>query len=159
MLDMRASFVPVRASIVGLLALVFTAGLTTGCNPNSIGRLCVDPTNTSVSSGGKIVSPALECPSRLCLVEPSQTMGSISTCTAECSSNSDCEAETKEYCASGFACAVATDVGSFCCKKVCICRDSLTAGFNIDDSNPPKIVTPFECDPKVNSNITCQNVK
>lgn len=151
MLDMRASF-------VGLLIAIGLTGA--GCNPNSIGRLCVDPTNTSVSSGGKIVSPALECPSRLCLVEPSQTMGSISTCTAECSDNGDCEAETKDYCASGFVCAVATQVGSFCCKKVCICKDSLTDGFNQDTSvNPPKVITPYECDPKQNPNITCSNVK
>lgn len=160
MLDMRASLLPARAAFVGF-ALV--AGLVgAGCNPNSIGRVCIDPTNTSVSSGAKIASPALECPSRLCLIEPSTTSptGAISTCTAECGSNGDCEAETKASCASGFVCAVATQVGNFCCQKLCICRDSLTDGFNVDQSvTPPKIITPAACDPKQTSDITCPNVK
>jgi hypothetical protein len=154
MLDIRVSLFSARAAVVGFAMVV---GLM-GCNPNSIGRVCVDPTNTSVSSGAKIASPALECPSRLCLIEPSTTSssGAISTCTAECGSNSDCEAETKESCAAGYVCAVATQVGNFCCQKLCICRDSLTPGFNEDDSTPPKIITPVACTP---GQSTCSNVK
>lgn len=163
-----------------LSAVVFFAALTGGCNPNSIGRPCVAPTGDGGApiaiNGTDVSSPALECPSRLCLIQ--QTSGgaggadagsSRNTCTASCSSDSDCEAETKELCPNGFRCAVATDVGNYCCRKLCVCSDDLTEGFNkstpqatASDPNPkPKIVTPFACDPKLNPSAAtnCSNVK
>jgi hypothetical protein len=56
-----------------LVALVVGAGFF-ACNPNSIGRPCVNPTNAA-PLGTQVSSPALECPSRLCLIHPSRSGG------------------------------------------------------------------------------------
>lgn len=150
-------------ALAGLVLLV-ASGASTGCNPNSIGRPCINPQN-SAPSGPQVVSPALECPSRLCLIEPTTTasaevMGnSRNTCTAECGSDDDCDAETKDYCSSGFVCAVATQVGSFCCKKFCICKDDLQDGVNkTGDGESLQVITPFACDPVANPQVNCKNV-
>lgn len=145
------------------LALLAAGGLSTGCNPNSIGRLCVNP-QMSAPTGPQIVSPALECPSRLCLIEPTTSTteaqgGSRNTCTAECGSDGDCDAETKDYCQSGFVCAIATQVGSFCCKKFCICKDDLQDGVNkMGEGDALQVITPYACDPVANQNVSCKNV-
>ncbi len=146
--------------LAGLVGLGFFA-----CNPNSIGRPCVNPSG-SLPLGTQISSPALECPSRLCLIEPASIStgnigssvdgGSTNTCTAFCSSNDDCAPETTSQCKAGFACAVATTVGDFCCRKICICKADLQTGFNVADGG---VQTPYACDPKVNSLVTCKNVK
>jgi hypothetical protein len=149
-------------------AFIIAVALFAACNPNSIGRPCVNP-NDNPPSGTQISSPALECPSRLCLIQAINTPGSDmgnsrNTCTASCSSDSDCEAETKESCAAGFRCAVATEIGPFCCEKLCICADDLVETFNKQtppatptDQNPkPKIITPFACDPKQNTGPVCK---
>src|SRR5580698_6199427 len=96
--------------LAGLVGLGFFA-----CNPNSIGRPCVNPSQ-SLPLGTQISSPALACPSRLCLIAPTGiNMGMVSgavdggsrnTCTAFCSSNDDCDPETTSQCSAGFACAI-----------------------------------------------------
>ena len=143
------------------------------CNPNSIGRPCVNP-NSQAVKGVQFASPALECPSRICLIEPSGAAeGNITqatdagairaTCTATCSSDSDCSPETNDYCKSsagtplGFVCAVATSVGPFCCRKVCVCRGDLDPKFNQDVDGGAKL--PVVCDPTQDNQITCVNVK
>jgi hypothetical protein len=116
-----------------------------------------------------VSSPALECPSRLCLLQPAnastgqtgQTQGGDggtfrATCTAECQHDNDCSPETNMYCKEGFACAVATQAGPFCCKKLCICRSDLVQGVNVDADGGT--TTPFSCDPKQNPTPTCPNV-
>ena len=113
-----------RSSLArSVLAVFLTAGLgqlatlLAGCNPSSVGRACVNP-NGDKPSGTQISSPALECASRLCLIQASTTSdpsandscpGGRCTCTAECGNDGDCAAETKQFCASGFACAVAAE--------------------------------------------------
>src|SRR3954471_21462161 len=94
-----------------LVAGVVGAGFF-ACNPNSIGRPCVNPGGQAVL-GTQVSSPALECPSRLCLLQPAsgQDAGFRATCTADCENNGDCDAETKAECKAGFACAVATQAG------------------------------------------------
>ena len=152
--------------LCALVAGVVGAGLF-ACNPNSIGRPCVNPGGQAVL-GTQISSPALECPSRLCLLQPpnastGQTgQGSDggtfrATCTATCNNDGDCDAETKEFCKAGFNCAVATQAGPFCCKKVCICKSDLVEGVNVDPDGGT--VIPFSCDPKQNPTPTCPNVK
>jgi len=149
-----------RALLLCALVIgVVGAGLF-ACNPNSIGRPCVNPGGQAVL-GTQVSSPALECPSRLCLLQPpnastgqtGQTQGSDggtfrATCTAECQHDNDCDAETKMYCKEGFACAVATQAGPFCCKKLCMCKDFI-----------PKegLPTPASCD-KSKGVSTCQNL-
>ena len=149
-----------------LVGLVVGAGFL-ACNPNSIGRPCVNPTNAA-PLGTQVSSPALECPSRLCLIQPSSTGvgdGSVnarSTCTATCETNDDCDAETRSLCisASGqrlnYVCAIATTVGSFCCKKLCVCPLDLVDGVN--KAPDGGIITPSACDITQNPNITCPNV-
>ncbi len=155
-----------------LLATVVGIGFF-ACNPNSIGRPCVNPGGQAVV-GVQISSPALECPSRLCLIEPSNaSTGNVqatdggafrATCTATCNSDSDCSPETNDYCKDssgnplGFVCAVVSASGPFCCKKVCICRGDLVKGYNQDPVDGGALL-PFECDPTRDSNITCMNVK
>ena len=154
--------------LCALVAVVVGAGLF-ACNPNSIGRPCVNPGGQAVL-GTQISSPALECPSRLCLLQPpnastgqtGQTQGGDggtfrATCTAECQHDNDCDAETKAYCKEGFNCAVATQAGPFCCKKVCICKTDLVQGVNVDPDGGT--IVPFSCDPKQNPTPTCPNVK
>ncbi len=150
-------------------ALLFAVGLATGCNSNAIGRTCVNPTGTVVA-GTQISSPALECPSRLCLLQPpgassgtnNADLGDTTaraTCTATCGNNGDCEAETKDSCSSGFVCAIATQAGPFCCRKICICKDDLVEGVNKDTEG--NVITPFSCtyDPTLNPEPSCGNVK
>src|SRR4029453_17148046 len=113
------------AMLAGVVGLGYFA-----CNPKSTGRPCVNATG-AVPLGTQITSPSLECPSRLCLIQPPNTGtgttgtdgGVRATCTAPCSSDDDCAPETTAYCSSGFKCAVATDTGKFCCRKLCICID------------------------------------
>jgi hypothetical protein len=151
---MRALFAcAVIAAVVGLGVY--------GCNPNSIGRPCVNPAG-SAPLGTQVSSPALECPSRLCLLQPlnagndAGTQGARATCTASCDTNDDCDPETTSQCHSGFVCAVAVQAGNFCCRKLCICREDLVQGVNVNVDGG--VITPFSCDPKLNPMPTCPNV-
>jgi hypothetical protein len=133
------------ASVAGLVGAGFLA-----CNPNSIGRPCVNPQGSAVL-GTQVSSPALECPSRLCLIQPASASGGVdggaprATCTATCNHDSDCDAETLSQCPAKFVCAVATTAGPFCCEKVCICKSDLQAGVNVDPDGGT--ILPHSCDP------------
>jgi len=142
--------------LCALVAGVVGAGLF-ACNPNSIGRPCVNPAGSAV-----------ECPSRLCLLQPPNASSGNAgmtadggtfraTCTAGCEHDSDCDPETTMYCKEGFACAVATQTGPFCCKKLCVCRGDLVEGTNVNADGGT--IIPFSCDPKQNPMPTCPNVK
>jgi hypothetical protein len=153
--------------------LVLSASLIAACNTNSIGRPCVNPNGQAVM-GIQFASPALECPSRICMIEPDRassgdltqaTDGGVfrAICTATCNSDSDCSPESNDYCKSstgtplGFVCAVATSVGPFCCKKVCMCRGDLDPMFNQDVDGGATL--PSACDPARDNPITCPNVR
>jgi hypothetical protein len=146
--------------LCALVAGVVGVGIF-ACNPNSIGRPCVNPGGQTVISP-QISSPALECPSRLCLLQPAAGTGGAdggyrATCTADCQHDSDCDPETKEQCKQGFVCAVATQTGPYCCKKICVCRADLVEGTNVDADGGT--ITPFSCiyDPTFNPNPSCPN--
>lgn len=137
------------ALVAGVVGVGFFA-----CNPNSIGRPCVNPLGSTVA-GTQVSSPALECPSRLCLIQPPNASsgssdatdgGPRATCTATCGDNGDCSPETTAYCNNGFVCAVAVDTGPFCCRKICICRDDLIPNFNQDPIDGGTII-PTACTP------------
>lgn len=144
------------ALVAGLVGVAFLA-----CNPNSIGRPCVNPLGSDVR-GTQISSPALECPSRLCLIQPTGGTdgGARATCTAACDDNGDCEAETTAFCQAGFVCAVASQAGPFCCRKMCVCRDNLVENLNVVDGG---VILPKACDPETyrGTGMTpqCPNVK
>jgi hypothetical protein len=149
------------ALVAGVVGVGFFA-----CNPNSIGRPCVNPTNAA-PLGTQVSSPALECPSRLCLIQPPNASSGMSTgsdggtearstCTATCATSDDCDPETTAHCPAGFACAVAVQAGPFCCRKLCICRSDLVQGVNVNPDGG--VITPASCDKKQNPNPTCANV-
>lgn len=143
------------------------------CTNNAIGRRCINPSQNAITGTDTQIShPALECPSRLCLLhsrtnsDPDAGVAGqgLATCTAFCGNNSDCPAETTEQCEAGFACAIVAQAGPFCCQKMCVCRRDLKETENVDHDGG--IITPFSCDTSkkpdgtaVNPNITCQNIK
>jgi len=145
-----------------LFALALVLGLGGACEDKHVGRTCELGTTamggTSGSSVATISSPALECPSRICIL-PATTSGNTANtgplCTATCESNDDCDGEggpkgdaTDRHCENGFVCMWPTTVGPFCCMKMCVCRDFVTepmGGFQL----------PKDCQ---SGSSTCQNV-
>ena len=143
--------ISLAARTFGLLALgVMLFGMGGGCTDNHVGRPCEVGTMPLGGSSGQIAvlsSPALECPSRICLLpgaekDPhsgAQTAAGVSgtgpTCTAECEENADCEDGEKanagdpadKRCRGGFVCGYPTAVGAFACKKLCVCTDFVNA--------------------------------
>jgi hypothetical protein len=133
-----------RGLLVAAFGVVILAG---ACDDKHIGRPCqtgVPPVDAGSSGGtfATVTSPALECPSRICLL-PGDVNGATSPtpgdhdgafCTASCSTDDDCsdgEQGSKSdpndtRCKGGFVCGWPTTVGPFCCQKMCICHDFLT---------------------------------
>jgi hypothetical protein len=151
-----------------LFLSLFVAGLAaagaSGCENQAIGRVC----DLSIDAGREnegIVNPqALECPTRICLrpardVNKAESIDTTSLCSAECSKDSDCDgAENRNSsnardlrCKSGFVCGVATVTGTFCCKKLCMCKDFLV----IPQSG---LETPSVCNRQLNPGV-CPLVK
>jgi hypothetical protein len=131
---------------VGTAAAFFLVGIA-GCNPPDVGRSCVDPTGTTPADNTTTVSsPALECQSRLCLIHSfGPNVGLDAYCTEQCTSDAQCQTDTqtKINCAAGFVCAVATVVGSFKCRSLCVCRSDLQCGQNSDADGG--VITPASC--------------
>lgn len=148
---------PRRLLVFAFVMAVVGSG--SGCEDKHIGRPCdlgvQNPDAGASGTTATITSPALECPSRICLLPPNPVNAQTGPlCTAECESNEDCEdgetggAETR-LCKTGFVCMWPTTVGQFCCRKMCACRD-----FVIEP--PGGFQRPVVCsDP----NSTCQNVQ
>ena len=127
-------------SAVPLVAALVTFGLGLGgCEDKAIGRVC-ELTAEGNQNQAIVNGQALECPSRICLrpakdISKSEMVNTTSLCSAECSKDSDCDGgETRssdatrtldKRCKSGFVCGVAAVTGSFCCKKLCMCKDFL----------------------------------
>lgn len=154
-----------RALLLCTVVAAVVGAAMFACNPNSIGRPCVNPGGQAVQ-GTQVSSPALECPSRLCLIQPANassgnigqgTDGGVfrATCTATCNHDNDCDPETTKYCKEGFNCAVAVTTGPFCCRKICICKGDLVQGVNVDPDGGT--ITPPSCDP-ANPALSCPNV-
>jgi hypothetical protein len=123
------------------------------CAGEPVGRLC-DLGAIPADNEIVVASGSLDCVSRTCLRMPlTQALpagaefptGATGLCTAECNSDDDCEGSPDSPCTGGFACAVAVDVGPFCCKKFCMCRD-----YGV----PPQ---PLACDPSQATNH-CSNL-
>jgi len=146
-----------------LASALFVASLATmalgvgGCEDKAIGRVC-ELTAEGNQNQAIVNGQALECPSRICLrpakdVSKSEMVNTTSLCSAECSKDSDCDGgETRssypnrtldKRCKSGFVCGVAAVTGSFCCKKLCMCKDFLVIP-------PSGLETPSACDKSKN---------
>jgi hypothetical protein len=149
-----------KLTAFGPFALAVVLGgvlMTSGCEDKHIGRVCsLDVPDASVSQTGTTATfngQAVECPTRICVLPAAEkTTNTTSLCSAFCSSDDDCDGETgnssSAQCKSGFACVYPTTVGSFCCQKMCICKDF------IDTSNKTFHDKPAAC----NAPSTCQNV-
>src|SRR5579871_830019 len=135
-------------------------GSLSGCTDNGVGRKCIaflGDAGIPSNSATLLSSPALECTSRLCLVQTGAGQINRATCTAQCQTNDDCANATlgtgmDQLCASKFVCAVATVTGSFKCKTVCICQDDLVCGQNSDADGG--VITPPSC-PNPSSAPSC----
>ena len=73
--------------------------------------------------------------------------GNLGLCTAECSSDDDCDKVPESPCQTGFTCGVPVTVGPFCCKKLCICKDYLVV--------PPGDLADGACNPDDMNNSCC----
>ena len=144
--------------VLVLLALT-TAFAALGCGDSGLGRKCINPDAPAPVKGTGVVNPALECPSRLCLLQGDLNSGDLlrSTCTVECVTDSDCQSATLAVAGNaadgqlcpkdkGFVCAVVSTVGKFKCKKMCTCKADLRCGENADSMGNP--ITPKACDPQ-----------
>jgi hypothetical protein len=135
---MRRTF---GVAIAGLVALI-------ACTSSPVGRICELGTAAPSPSDVVVASPSLDCVSRTCLRVPLSRelpegstfpIGNSGLCTAECSSDDDCERVPESPCKTGFTCAVATTVGPFCCRKLCQCKDyiePLAMRAACDEDNP-----------------------
>lgn len=124
-----------RASLVALLSLFVLSGIVlSGCDDNPVGRICDLGAATPGVDEAVVASPSLDCVSRTCLRVPlgkelppgsAFPSGNNGLCTAECSSDSDCDRVPESPCITGFTCGVppGITVGKFCCRKFCICKD------------------------------------
>jgi hypothetical protein len=124
--------------------------LAGGCTDNGVGRKCIlesQPDGGFMST--QITSPALECQSRLCLIQaPQGSNPPRSTCSVQCASDADCAQATlgpdaDGLCSEGFVCATVTVTGAFKCKTMCVCKADLACGLNKDTQG--NVVVPQAC--------------
>jgi len=138
-----------------------------GCDPKYIGRPCdlglSDDGGTGASA--TVSGQVLACPTGICLLPakaatvPNQGTGPY--CSDDCASNDDCSGGLEDLrgsapddrrCKKGFACGVATEVGEFCCRRLCICLDFVDTSVN-----GVHLPTPAACLP--GSGSSCRSVK
>jgi hypothetical protein len=143
-------------AVFGVVAL----SALSACSGEPVGRICDLGTETPATTEVVVASPSLDCVTRTCLRVPlgkelpagSQfPTGNNGLCTAECSSDDDCDRVPESPCTTGFTCGVAVTVGPFCCKKFCICKDYVVV------PETGEIATPKACDPSIADN-TCRNL-
>jgi hypothetical protein len=104
--------------------------LAPGCEDQHVGRLCFIQRDVAEGANVVVNPQALECPSRMCMYYKDLSVSGVepkSLCTAECSSDSDCDGETsnsdESKCKTGFKCAWPVEVGPFACRRLCVCAD------------------------------------
>jgi hypothetical protein len=142
------------------MRLVLIALALVACGGEPVGRLCDLGGTAPQPSEVVVASPSLDCITRTCLRYPLSAElpigatfpgGTLGLCTAECASDDDCERVPESPCVSGFTCGIATQVGPYCCRKLCICKDYVAV--------PPSGVLPMPaaCDP-ANADNTCGNL-
>jgi hypothetical protein len=140
---------PIVAAVVMLLV---------ACGGDPVGRICDLGGQEPPASEVVVSSPALDCVSRTCLRVPlSRDLppgsvypdGDNGLCTAECSTDDDCDRVPESPCITGFTCAIAVTVGPFCCKRFCECKDYVVvpASGKVDD--------PMACDAGNAANACC----
>src|SRR5262245_59704802 len=148
----------VSRSTVALAASLAAALAFAGCADNPVGRIC-DLGAVPAEGQAVVASASLDCVSRTCLRVPltapelpknsEYPTGQLGLCSAECSSDDDCDRVPESPCQTGFSCGVPVTVGPFCCRKFCICKDYIVV--------PKKggLPTPAACDAGNNANACC----
>jgi len=150
-----------RAGCLLGLALLWL-GASAACEDEAIGRPCNLGVEASASQGAYNTN-ATDCPSRLCVkpaVQPgvSTSLDTGPYCTARCSSDSDCEGQSRDLsnaadrrCRKGYTCAPifgaaeSAATQSLCCEKLCLCRDFFSSSVGP--------ATPEACKPE--SGVSC----
>jgi hypothetical protein len=136
-----------RSLLAWIAALAFV-GTVAACSNNGVGRLCQDPRGPDAGViGTQIVTPALECTSRICIFREESGGVPRSVCTVKCESDDDCSDGEKGQasegrCPSKFVCAVATVAGTLHCQRLCVCQDDLEDDVNRDPVTGKVIVPP-----------------
>lgn len=143
-----------------LVVLMSLAALDMSCADNPVGRICDLGTSTPQVDEAVVASPSLDCVSRTCLRVPlgralppgsAFPAGNNGLCTAECSSDADCDRVPESPCITGFTCGVPPGivVGPFCCRKFCICKDYIV----VPESG--EVAIPEACNPGDPKNACC----
>jgi hypothetical protein len=150
--------------LVVFLMIVALGASGTGCSDNPVGRLCDLGTDTPKPGETTIASPSLDCVSRTCLrFTPTRELppgsvppeGTTGLCTAECSTDDDCDRVPESPCVLGFTCGIPPGgtVGELCCRKFCVCKDY------VDLSDSGQLPAPEGCNPgpkpNYNDNACC----
>src|SRR5262245_37249098 len=130
-----------RHLLVATLALAACGSKSSSTIPMQFGLGQTCELGASAPDGGGTISvvssPALDCPSRICLLPAGDTgnpQGTGALCTISCRSNTDCvsgqlgpsQNPSDTHCENGFVCMVPMTVGPFACQKLCVCRDFVT---------------------------------
>ena len=128
-----------RLSPFGALTVAIIALGNAGCEDKAIGRPCDLPVDGGPSQAA-YKSPAIECPSHIC-IKPARATGAIGAddtqalCTAPCSQDSDCSGQTRDKknpsdkrCSTGFVCMA--PFAQVCCDRLCVCKDFLPVDVN-----------------------------
>jgi len=139
--------------------VVLLAVLGGGCEDNPVGRICDLGAETPQPSERVVASPSLDCVSRTCLrYPPARALppgsvppsGNNGLCTAECSTDEDCDRVPESPCITGFTCGIAVTVGPFCCRKFCICKD-----YVVLPESGGELAVPEACNPDNAANACC----
>lgn len=148
---------PVEVLVVSLVIAAFGAS-GIACSESPVGRICDLGTATPQTGEVVVASPSLDCVSRTCLRVPKSRElppgskfpeGNNGLCTAECSSDQDCDRVPESPCITGFTCGIAVTVGPFCCRNFCICKDYIVV------PSSGKLGVPKACEPGDPQNACC----
>jgi hypothetical protein len=144
-------------AVIGLSLGSVTVFGSAGCGGEPVGRICDLGVEAPNPNESVVASPSLDCQSRTCLKIPltgdlpegsRYPEGNKGLCTAECTTDEDCERVPESPCKTGFTCAIPVVVGPFCCRKLCMCKDYIV----LPEEGLP---VPAACDPGVEANSCC----
>lgn len=146
-----------------LVVLMTIAALGAGCSgriDNPVGRICDLGTAQPPPTEVFVASPSLDCESRTCLRQPptrelppggTPPPANSGLCTAECSSDDNCDRVPESPCVTGFSCRFPVTAGPYCCRRFCICKDYIL----IPDPDIIQMQIAEACDPANSFNMCC----
>lgn len=120
----KEPFVTFPATACNDLLCVYSDSLEPPVEP------CESDAQCNAQTGGEALFACIEGQCRV----SSEHVLSKSMCSKRCESDADCEAERGTECKNGFACARLQAVGTFCCEKLCVCRDDLIVDADLEEA-------------------------